>query len=93
MEALIDVWERPHEHTMKDYRVILSADAIAFRSMVTISDDGLKDLTHVDNPDPLTHFLADPASFSAFLREHWDSTCSSSRFNPFIRVSHVVSCI
>jgi hypothetical protein len=52
--------------------------AIAFRPMVTISDDGsvngLKDLTQFDNPDLVTQFLADPAAFSAFLREHWDST-------------------
>jgi hypothetical protein len=78
MGALIDLWERSHEDIMTDRRVILSVDAIAFRPMVTISDagsvDGLKDLTHLDNPDLLTQFLADPAAFSEFLRQHWDST-------------------
>jgi hypothetical protein len=63
---------------MTDRHVILSVDAIAFRPMVTISDDGsvdgLKDLTDLDSPDLLTQFLSDPAAFSAFLREHWDST-------------------
>jgi hypothetical protein len=48
---------------MTDGRVILSVDAIAFRPMATISDDGsvdgLKDLTHLDNPDLLTQFLTD----------------------------------
>jgi hypothetical protein len=78
MEALIDLWERSHEDIMTYRRVILSVNAITFRPMVTTSDDGsvdgLKDLTHLDNPDLLMQFLADPAAFSAFLREPWDST-------------------
>jgi hypothetical protein len=68
--------------------------------MVTISDDGsvdgLKDLTHLDNPDLLTQFLGDPAVFSAFLREHWDSACIALcifQINPFIRISQVVLCM
>jgi hypothetical protein len=78
MEALIDLWERSHEDTMTDRCVIISVDTIAFHPMVTISDhgsvDSLKDLTHLDNPDLLTQFLADPAAFSAVLREYWHSS-------------------
>jgi hypothetical protein len=81
MEGLIDLWEQSHEDIMTDRRVILSVHAIAFRLMVTISDDGSvdgsKDLTHLDNPDLLTQFLADSAAFSVFLREHWDSTSTA----------------
>jgi hypothetical protein len=40
MDASIDLWEQSHEDTMTDRRVILSVDAIGFRHMVTISDDG-----------------------------------------------------
>jgi hypothetical protein len=43
MEALIDLWERSHEDTMTDCRVIFSIDVIALCLIVTINDDGSVD--------------------------------------------------
>jgi hypothetical protein len=77
---LIDLWEQSCRSTRHSRTVILAVDAVAFRPLVTITEDGevggLKHLKHLDDPDLFTEFLRDPESFSHFLEAHWKDAYS-----------------
>jgi hypothetical protein len=55
--------------------IILAVDAVAFRPLVIISEDGevrgLKYLKQIHDPDLFRHFLEDPEAFAYFVQRHW----------------------
>jgi hypothetical protein len=79
---LITIWEKSTPSISSSHRdVILSVDAVAFRPLVTVSEDGevhgLKNLTRLEDPDIFAHFLRDPPAFAHFLQTHWKQAYSN----------------
>jgi hypothetical protein len=81
VRTLVGLWNHSHGETVNDRRVVLSVDAVAFRSWVTIGSDGtvrgLENINQLENPDLVEQFLLNPREFTVFLRTHWSKTYSS----------------
>jgi hypothetical protein len=78
---LIDLWRQAIPLEITSCPVVLSADAVAFRSVITIHEagcvEGLKTMNEVDSPDLLSQFLSDPGAFVSFVRDHWHEADSA----------------
>jgi hypothetical protein len=78
---LIAVWNQSGATTPSERTVVLAVDAVAFRPLVTVTENGevtgLKHLTQLENPDLFTEFLRDPHAFAHFLQQHWKQTYSN----------------
>jgi hypothetical protein len=78
---VIELWEQAVPHDIPDRTTVLAADAVAFRPLVTVIDDGqvrgLKHMRHLDDQNILTHFLKGRNAFTEFLHKRWDEPYSS----------------
>jgi hypothetical protein len=80
MGELIALWEKSSRAT-GHWDVILAVDAVAFRPLVTVTEDGevhgLKNMTRLADTDMFTEFLRDPPAFAHFLETHWKQAYSN----------------
>jgi hypothetical protein len=78
---LIQLREKSLPPNVSDGSIVLAVDAIAFRPLVTITEEGqirgLKYLNRLDDEDIFTHFLRDSNALAEFLYEHWKGADSS----------------
>jgi hypothetical protein len=91
VRELIVFWGKGLPKDVDDRSIVLAVDAIAFRPLVTVTEDGvvhgLKHLRHLDDEDLLTHFHSDPAVFPSCystIGRKLIPACSFLRPNPFI---------
>jgi hypothetical protein len=75
LPELMDLWREGIPEGVTGQSVVLAVDAVAFRPLVTISEEGkvcgLKHLDTLGDQDLFTHLLRDPVAFSNFLSDHW----------------------
>jgi hypothetical protein len=78
---LIRLLDRPIPRTATDRRVVLSFDAVSFRSRVATTNDlsveGLDDLNGLENREAFGQFLLHPKEFTVFLKNHWNHAYSA----------------
>jgi hypothetical protein len=71
----IDLWIGGNPDARENERLVLSIHAVAFRPMITVSEDDTFDgLNHVFNinGDPLDQFRQPQQAFVALLKKHWN---------------------
>jgi hypothetical protein len=77
-------------------KAILTVDAVAFRSAVTITGNGevkhLKHLKQLDNDDLFAPFLRNPKAFAEFLQQHWKDAYSDLFVFHIQPVNHAFPC-
>jgi hypothetical protein len=78
---MMELWERGLPQDAGDRSLILAVDAVAFRPVITVDEDGfihgLKDQVRLDDQDLFDTFLKHPPEFAQFLSDHWDQAYSS----------------
>jgi hypothetical protein len=82
VDDLLSIW-RTENHVDVDDRVdaILSVDAVAFKTLVTIREEGsvegIADFDCLESPDLFSQFIANPTLFHKFILSHWKEVSSS----------------
>jgi hypothetical protein len=80
IDSIMELWRRANPELATDSSVILAVDAVAFRPVVTISEDGTIDgLNHIDeiDADLFDKLVGQPQAFVTFLKEHWTDVYSA----------------
>jgi hypothetical protein len=78
MGELITLWREAIPEGLPSCAVTRSVDAVAFRRVITIHEDGhvegFKTMSEFDSPDIFSQFVSNPRAFASFVKDHWDDT-------------------
>jgi hypothetical protein len=82
IEDLLSIWRAANNVDPGHFiQTILAADAIAFKPLITIKEDGSVDgiegFDSIESPDPLSQLIANPRLFHDFVVTHWKEAYSA----------------
>jgi hypothetical protein len=89
---LVDLWIGGNPDARENESFALSIHAVAFRSMITVSEDGpVDDLNYMFkiNGGLFDQFRQRPQAFAAFLKKYWNQAYSALLCSNFSRPSPV----
>jgi hypothetical protein len=80
IRSVLDPWMQANQSLSSTTSVVLAVDAVAFRPLITVHEngtiDGLNEINDID-PDLFDKLVGQPQAFATFLREHWTHAYSS----------------
>jgi hypothetical protein len=78
---LINPWKKAIPPDVENCRIVLAFDAVAFRPVITIFEDGrvdgLKTMDRLDSSDLFSQFVSGPVEFVSFVKDYWNDAYSA----------------